>query len=261
MNARSFSLHGRILEGGGSSNEALSERERGRSSTRIHVSEPCAPRERSQAAALRVWFFLLALGYGGLLSGQSAPGDWTIDASRSRLTVMVLPAGLFASALHTHFFQPEDWGGEVAWDPDHPGSARVRVRIASDSLRDHQPELSAKDVARVESQVRGPDILDSARFPKILFEAGKLDTAQPPSGAAGEFRGTLAGTLTLRGQSRPVEFPIRGSFSGERIVADAKVTFRQSDFGIKPYRTALGTIAVRDEVTIEIALVAIPRRH
>jgi polyisoprenoid-binding protein YceI len=218
------------------------------------------PRERSQAATLRAWLFLLALGCGGLLSGQSAPGDWAIDAARSRLTVKVLPAGLFASALHTHLFRPEDWSGEIAWDPNQPGSARVQVRFASDSLRDHQPELSAKDIAKVESQVRGPDVLDSARFPQVLFEAGKLEAAQLPSGATGEFRGTLAGTLRLHGQSRPVAFPIRGRVSGGRLEAEATVAFRQSDFGIKPYRTALGTIAVRDEVRIEIALVANPRQ-
>ena len=86
--------------------------------------------------------------------------------------------------LHTHFFQPENWSGEIAWDPNHPDSVRVEVRIAADSLRDHQPKLSARDIAKVE----------------------------------------------------------------------------QSDFGIKPYATALGTIAVRDEITIEIALVAVPRR-
>ncbi len=171
----------------------------------------------------------------------------------------VLPAGLLASALHAHFFQPEDWSGEIAWDPNHPGSVRIGVRIASDSLRDHQPKLSAKDIAKVERQARGTDILDSARFPRILFEAGQLEAAQLPSGATGDFRGTLAGTLTLHGQSRPEQFPIRGRVAVERLEADASVTFRQSDFGIKPYSTALGTIAVRDEVTIEMTVVAVPR--
>jgi polyisoprenoid-binding protein YceI len=216
-------------------------------------------RERSKAATLRAWLFLLALGYRSFLPGQSAPSGWSIDTARSRLAVKVLPAGLLASALHAHFFQPEDWSGEIAWDPNHPGSVRVEVRIASDSLRDHQPKLSAKDIAKVERQVRGTDILDSARFPGILFEARQLEAAQLPSGATGDFRGTLAGTLTLHGQSRPVQFPIRGRVAAERLEADASVTFRQSDFGIKPYSSALGTIAVRDEVTIEMAVVAVPR--
>jgi len=206
----------------------------------------------------RSWILLFALG-GGSVMGQGVSGEWSIDTARSRLTVKVLPAGLLASALHPHFFQPESWSGEIALDPNRPGGVRVEVRIASDSLRDHQPKLSAKDIARVEGQTRGADILDAARFPKILFEAGQLDSASLPSGAEGDFRGTLAGTLTLHGQSRPVSIPIRGRVTAERLEADASVTFRQSDFGIKPYKTGLGTIAVRDEITVEIALVAVPR--
>ena len=212
---------------------------------------------------IRSALLALALGLPGLLPGQSTPEprpiDWTIDAAQSRLTVKVLPAGLLASALHEHFFQPEDWSGEVAWDPEHPDSVRVEVRIAARSLRDHQPKLSAKDIAKVEGQVRGPEILDSARFPRILFEAKQLEAVPLPSGAAGGLRGPLAGTLTLHGQSRPLRLPIQGRIGAQRLEASAAVTIRQSDFGIKPYKTALGTIAVRDEVTIEITLVAVPR--
>lgn len=183
-----------------------------------------------------------------------------MDVAQSRLTVKVLPAGLLASTLHTHLFEPETWSGEIAWDPSRPERVRVAVRIAADSLRDHQPKLSGKDAARVEGQVRGAEILDAARFPEILFEAARLEAAELPSGAAGEFRGRLAGTLTLHGQSRPLQMPIQGRVTGDRLEANTAVSLKQSDFGIKPYATALGTIAVRDEITIEIALVALPRR-
>jgi polyisoprenoid-binding protein YceI len=203
---------------------------------------------------------VLALGAGDFLQGQSAPAGWSVDAAQSRLTVKVLPAGLLASTLHTHFFQPESWSGEIAWDPNHPERVRVGVRIAADSLRDHQPKLSAKDVAKVERQVCGSEILDAPRFPEILFEAGRLESAELPAGATGEFRGRLAGTLTLHGQSHPLEFPIQGRVAPDRLEASAEASFKQSDFGIKPYATALGTIAVRDQITLEIALVAVPRR-
>ena len=212
------------------------------------------------APLLRASLLALALGAGDSLRGQSAPADWSVDVAQSRLTVKVLPAGLLASTLHTHFFQPENWSGQIAWDPNHPQRVRVAMRIAADSLRDHQPKLSAKDVAKVESQVRGAEILDAARFPEILFEAVRLEAAELPAGATGEFRGRLAGRLTLHGQSHPLEFPIQGRVAGGRLEASADASFKQSDFGIKPYSTALGTIAVRDQITLEIALVAVPQR-
>jgi polyisoprenoid-binding protein YceI len=202
---------------------------------------------------------LLALGLGEALPGQIRPKSWSIDVSLSRLTVNVLPAGLLSSALHPHHFQPEDWSGEISLDPDQPGSVRVEVRIGADSLRDHQAKLSAKDIDKIDRRVRSAEILDAARFPRIVFEARQFEAADPRSEASDEARGTLAGTLTLHGQSRPLKFPVQGRLAGRRLEASTTLTFRQSDFGIKPYGTALGTVAVRDEVTIEIALVALAR--
>jgi polyisoprenoid-binding protein YceI len=217
-------------------------------------------RYQVSGTGLSLFALVLALGAADSLPARSAPAGWTVDAAQSKLTVKVLPAGLLASTLHTHFFQPENWSGEIAWDPDQPGAVRVQVRIAADSLRDHQPKLSARDIAKVERQVREAEILDAARFPEIRFEAGQLEAEQPPSGGSGEFRGRIAGTLTLHGQSRPLQLAIAGRDAGDRLEANAAVTFKQSDFGIKPYSTALGTIAVRDEITVEIALVSVPRR-
>jgi polyisoprenoid-binding protein YceI len=217
-------------------------------------------RAGATVAAFRIWLLLaLVTGPAGVLSGQAASTDWSIDSVRSRLVVNVLPAGLLASALHAHHFQPEVWGGEIALDPDHPGSMRVDVRIAADSLRDHQPKLSAKDVAKVERQVRGAEILDAEKFPRILFEARELQGARLPPGGEGDFRATLVATRTLRGQTRPLRFPIQGRVTSDRLEAVATLGFKQSEFGIKPYTTALGTVSVRDEITVEISVVALPR--
>ncbi len=186
---------------------------------------------------------------------QSAPADWTIDPAASRLTVHVAPVGLLSSALHAHKFQPENWSGQIRWDPSHPEDLRVEVRIPADSLRDHQEKLSASDVAKVEAQTRSPRILDAAKFPSIRFEGRELSSATLSDG--GEVRATLSGDLTLHGQTRPLKFPVEGRIAGDHIEAKATVKFKQSDFGIRPYSTALGSIAVRDEVTVEIVLVAV----
>ncbi|HEY6221946.1 MAG TPA: YceI family protein [Candidatus Eisenbacteria bacterium] len=188
---------------------------------------------------------------------QSANREWTIDPAASRLTVHVLPAGLLSSALHDHRFQPETWSGEIRGAPGHPENVSVEVRIAADSLRDHQEKLSASDVAKVEGQTRSPRILDAAKFPSIHFEGRELSAATVSD--SGEVRGTLTGDLTLHGRTRPVQFPVQGRIASDRMEATATVKLKQSDFGIKPYSTALGSIAVRDEVTIEISLLALPR--
>ena len=194
----------------------------------------------------------------GVALAQTPARTWTIDPSQSKLIVHVHPGGLLSPALHPHHFQPENWSGEIAWDPARPRTARVEVRVAADSLRDHQEKLSPKDIAKVETQARGPAILDAAQFPQIVFSGDELEVAKTPAAGKGEFRGTLTGNLTLHGKTMRVGFAIQGLVSADRFEASAAANFNQSDFGIKPYKTALGTISVKDQITLEITIVALP---
>ena len=193
-----------------------------------------------------------------VVPGAARAKDWTLDTSRSRVIIHVLPAGLLSAALHEHHFQPESWSADIAWDPQQPAALRLEARFAADSLRDSQSKLSPRDIAKVEGQARGPEVLDAKQFPKVVFQSESAEVSQPP-GADGAFRGTLAGSLTLHGQTRPVRLEVAGRIAGDRLEASATGTFKQSDFGMKPYRTALGTIAVRDEVSVEITIVASAR--
>jgi len=189
---------------------------------------------------------------------EGPPAEWNIVPSESRVTISVFPAGLLSGTLHTHLFRPDSWSGRIAWNADEPASVKVEVRFAADSLKDRQEKLSASDVAKVEGQVRSPRILDAGEFPEIVFEGKQLEAAQLPAGGSGEFRGTLFGTLTLHGVAKPLRLPIQGRVTESRLEARCSIVFKQSDFGIKPYSTALGSIAVKDEVSVEIELVAVP---
>jgi polyisoprenoid-binding protein YceI len=202
--------------------------------------------------------FRLVLASALALPGAAGATDWVLDSSRSRVIVHVLPAGLLSAALHEHHFRPESWSGEISWDPERPAALRIEARFAADSLRDQQSKLSPRDIAKVEGQTRSPEVLDAKKFPKIEFRAESAQVSEPP-GADGSFQGTLAGSLTLHGQTRPLRLEVKGRLAEGRLEASATASFKQTDFGMKPYRTALGTIAVRDEVTVEIAIVASPR--
>jgi polyisoprenoid-binding protein YceI len=214
---------------------------------------------RARRTACLAWVAAgIAAGTGNLAGQDALPTRWDIVPAQSRVTISVFPAGLLSGALHTHLFRPASWSGRIAAGGDDPANVRVEVRFAADSLKDFQEKLSAADIAKVEAQVRSPRILDASRFPEITFEGRQLQDAQLPAGGSGEFRATLSGTLTLHGVAKPLRFPIRGKVTESRLEAGGTVTFKQSDFGIKPYSTALGSIAVKDEVKVEIELVALP---
>jgi polyisoprenoid-binding protein YceI len=176
---------------------------------------------------------------------------WQLDSAGSELTVHVFKAGLFSGFLHDHLFVPQQWSCTAEFDPAHLEAFRAQVSVATASLRDNQPKLSAEDRAKVESQIASPEVLDATRFPEIRFTADRLVVSGDKSD---ELQGTVSGKLSLHGVTRPLEFPVRVWRRGDARVVLGKASFSQSDFGVSPLRKAGGAIAVEDRVLVDFAL-------
>jgi polyisoprenoid-binding protein YceI len=190
-------------------------------------------------------------------SAQPDSNRWQLDSTGSELTVHVFKSGLFSGFLHDHLFVPQQWSCTVEFDAAHPEAFRAQLSVATASLRDNQPKLSAEDRAKVESQVASPEVLDATRFPEIRFTADRLVASADKSE---ELQGTVFGKLSLHGVTRPLEFPVRVWRRGDARVVLGKVSFNQSDFGISPLRKAGGAIAVEDRVLVDFALRLLPAR-
>lgn len=105
------------------------------------------------------------------------------------------------------------------------GMARAEARIESASL--------SLDNGPIEADVKAPHFLDVARYPDIRFRA-----EEQPSAA------TLAGTLTLKGVTRPLTLAL--SERDGLVVAEARIS--RSAYGITA-RPILAGDAVRIRVT------------
>jgi polyisoprenoid-binding protein YceI len=186
------------------------------------------------------------------------PTNWRIDTARSSLSVRAQRAGLLSPVLHDHDFRPDVWSGTIRLDltgAGDPPRAQVEVSVTTASLEDHEPGLSPADRTKVHEQLVGPTILDAQRFGQIVFRANRLEDVRR---ADHSFEGTLVGVLTLHGQGRAVRVPISTTWTADTLKASGRFAIRQSDFGIRPFSSHLGTVAVRDELTIELRLVAGP---
>lgn len=128
--------------------------------------------------------------------------------------------------------------GEILYDPETP--AAVRLALAVDAAR------LASDNAVRDAHMRDK-LLEVSRFPTVTLAV----TAFRP---AGEAAGTLEGTLTLHGVSRPVAMPIRFVRDGAALRGEARFALALTDYGMTPPRL-LG-LKVRDAVTVEVRLVA-----
>lgn len=187
---------------------------------------------------------------------RAAMATWPIDTERSKVVVHVFRAGALSPRLHDHAFVPERWSGHVRFDPQAPERSAVDVTFDATSLRDEQSELSDQDKAKVEQQVRGPDILDVERYPDIRLTADRLEDVQHVGSQ--HIKGVLVGTLELHGRKQPLRIPIEARWGSQGLDGTGSISFLQSEYGIKPYKKLLGAIAVQDRVRVDLMLHAHP---
>lgn len=100
--------------------------------------------------------------------------------------------------------------------------------------------LSDSDKRKIE-RTMADDVLDTRRHGEAVFR-GKAE----PAGAS--YR--VSGELTLHGKTRPLT--VTGQARDGRHVFE--VSLHQPDFGIKPYSAMLGTLKVKADVKVRIAV-------
>lgn len=201
---------------------------------------------------------LLAIMVGVAVPARASAGGWTAEAGQSRITVHVLKKGLLSGLAHDHHFVAGRWRATATFDPASPSSTRIEVIVRADSLADEQPALSKTDREKVDRQAAGRDVLDAERFPEVRFAANALEVSPAAARPGDAVQGTLQGTLSLHGQERPLAVPVAAVKEGDGWRAHGAVTFKQSDFGIRPYSGFAGTIAVHDELKLEYDLLMVP---
>ncbi len=112
-----------------------------------------------------------------------------------------------------------------------------------------QGEVVESTREKVTANMRGPDVLSTAKFPTARFE---LESAIPilkkKPNSPTEYR--LTGDFELHGVSRKLSVVVQAEAIDDMIRLHGKFPILQSHFGIKPYSMALGTIGVADQLII-----------
>lgn len=200
---------------------------------------------RALAVAVVAWFLALA---------SAARADtWTSQPPDGRVVVHVDRKGALSAFAHDHHFEVTRWRATAELSDRDPASASVDVVLFADSLRDRQPSLSEADRNKVNGQAAGPEVLDAARHPEIELRAKRFDVA--PGGSARHVKGTLHGTLTARGKSIPLDLAVEAERRESEWRVRGNARLKQSDLGIEPFSGFAGTIGVKDEVRVELAVI------
>ena len=91
-------------------------------------------------------------------------------------------------------------------------------------------------------------------YPLATFKATAI-SIQPSRGDSNRVEYAVAGVLTIREITKPVNFDVRGQVVGDTLIGEGRTTILLSTFGIGPIEFA-DILAVADPVGLEVHLTA-----
>jgi hypothetical protein len=166
------------------------------------------------------------------------------DQSSAECLLFTYKDGLLSAIAHDLILRVTRFDGEV-----DDQSLAIQLRCDASSLRvvsalqggSPADLLNDSDKRKIEQNIVD-EVLEAASFPEIRFVSSSVSKEEDGF--------HVEGSLTLHGQTRAIS--VKSHLEGERQVA--RVPIHQPDYGIKPYSAMLGTLKVKPEVTVQIAL-------
>jgi hypothetical protein len=173
-------------------------------------------------------------------------GTYELGPGSGRILVKTGREGLAARVGHDLTLEITVWSARVTVPADGGvAAAVVTAELDLGSLTVRAGTGGAKPLTDRDRR----DIQGSAR--KILGATAAATFASSrviPSSVGPSSGGTMEGTLTLNGTSRPVRLQVTSPAPGQYR---GSTPIRQTDFGITPYSGFFGALKLRDEVTVE----------
>lgn len=170
-----------------------------------------------------------------------AKGTHNIGPQDGKVLVNVYKDGVAAKMGHDLTLEASSWSGKADINPDDPSSSSVSVNIDAGSLEVIEGKGGAKPLSESDKKDIKKNIEKSLGRGDISFESTGVSGTAP--------RISVKGDLTISGQSKPVTLDLNVDDSGH---ATGKVSFAQTQFGIKPFSAMLGALKVKDGVDVSL---------
>jgi polyisoprenoid-binding protein YceI len=177
---------------------------------------------------------MIAALLGSATAGRAA--DYTIDPTHSHILFTIDHLG-FAKIVGLF----SDLSGNISFDSNNVPGSKLNVTIKTESL---QTQFAARD-----KDLKGADWFNITEFPEITYVGSEFAKKD-------EHTGTITGTLTLHGMTKPVTLNVVVNKVGQNPLDkidsagfSARGTLKRSDFGMK---TFLGPIGDDIDLIIEI---------
>ncbi|MFN0122205.1 MAG: YceI family protein [Blastocatellia bacterium] len=185
--------------------------------------------------------------------GQGAARTYNLVAAESSFWVYVGKAGILKGFAHNHEIGVKSFSGRITVPAGNPAAGTLQLDVDAKSMAVLDKDVSDKDRTEIYNSMHN-SVLESAKYPKISFRSVAVADVKPAG--ANQYSLTLSGDLTLHGVTRRIAVPATVNLTPNVLRATGKYTLRQSDYGIKPYSAAGGTIKVKDDIVVNFSLVA-----
>lgn len=190
-----------------------------------------------------------------MASGQ----EYRVATDASELRVLIWRAGPLAGFGHNHVAVTRALSGTVSLAATvSESSVKLEFPVSSLTLDEPQVradegaafegEIPADDIAATRNNMLGPDLLDAAEHPSIRIESAAVAGMLPNV--------ALTTRVTVRGETHPVEVPVSVNTFDGGLVATGRLRLPHSAIGLRPFRVALGSLRVADELVVEFRIVA-----
>lgn len=184
---------------------------------------------------------------------QSKSRTYTIVAGESSFWVFVAKTGLLSGLAHDHEIGVKSFTGKIVVPEAGASAGSLDLDINAQSLAVLDKKPSEEDKKKIYSSMHN-EVLESAKYQKISFKS--VSVADVKQAGADTYSFTLNGDLTLHGVTKRIAVALTAKITPQQLRASGKYTLRQSDYGIKPYSAAGGTIKVKNEVIVNFDIVA-----
>ena len=195
------------------------------------------------------------------LSIEQGAQQFSLAPDESRLLVRVYRGGRLARMGHNHIVSSDDLRGEIYLSEQLSSSVfEVRLPVATmvvdkPELRaaagdDFPGELDQDAIDGTRANMLGDAQLDAAQWPEILVRSRSI------SGELPDLRVRM--DIGVRSNTFALEVPVQVSVEADAVRANARFTVTQTELGIEPFSVMMGALQVRDELEIELSLVARP---
>jgi polyisoprenoid-binding protein YceI len=191
------------------------------------------------------WLLAVALLAPRLAAEESKEAArYALDTIRSTMT-WELPA-----TLHTVHGKVAELSGLIEITPDIEGSgigvaARVTVRAASMTTGNESRDKTMRE-----------KILETDRFPEIVFELEKVDGDLARLAASTPFDAKVSGRLTIHGKTLPLDVLVSVAPASDAVTLSGSFPLLWKAYGLRD--PSFGIVTVREPMKVVFVLRATP---